>query len=192
MSRADIARHTGLARSTVSSLVNELLKDGLVVEREDSGNGGGSPAGGRPPVLLTLDPGAGAVIAVHFDHPVVRVAVADLDHTILAEAERELDVDRDAGHGLDAAAQLAEAVLEEAGVARHSVLGAGVGLAGPIHAKTGMVGSTTILPGWVGLGVPTSSSAGSISPSTWRTTRTSAPSPSRSSGRAATPPRSPT
>ena len=34
VSRADISRQTGLARSTVSSLVGELQRDGLVVERE--------------------------------------------------------------------------------------------------------------------------------------------------------------
>src|SRR3954451_23461937 len=75
VSRAEIARRTGLARSTVSSLVGELQRESLVIERED----GGAPSqGGRPPVLLTLDPSAGAVLGLHFDHPRLRVAVADL------------------------------------------------------------------------------------------------------------------
>ena len=46
VSRADIARRTGLARSTVSTLVNELLGAGLLVERgapED-----GNTTQGRP------------------------------------------------------------------------------------------------------------------------------------------------
>ena len=47
-SRADLARSTGLSRTTVSSLVGELLATGLVVEREDLP--GPSPtARGRPP-----------------------------------------------------------------------------------------------------------------------------------------------
>ena len=45
VSRAEIARRTGLARSTVSSLVSELQRDGLVVESED---GAASSHGGRP------------------------------------------------------------------------------------------------------------------------------------------------
>ena len=148
VSRADIARHTGLARSTVSGLVGELQRDGLVVEREDAT----APSqGGRPPVLLTLDPRAGAVLGLHFDHPHLRVAVADLDHTIRAEAVRNFDVDHDATTVLDAAAALADELLEEAGVERARLLGAGVGLAGPIDFRTGLVGSSTILPGWVGL-----------------------------------------
>ncbi len=47
-SRADLARGSGLSRTTVSSLVSELLEAGLVVETEDRGTPykGGS---GRPP-----------------------------------------------------------------------------------------------------------------------------------------------
>ena len=35
-SRADLTRATGLSRTTVSSLVSELLETGLVTEREDT------------------------------------------------------------------------------------------------------------------------------------------------------------
>ncbi len=149
VSRADIARRTGLARSTVSTLVNELLGAGLLVERgapEDA-----SATQGRPPVLLSFDPGAGAVLGLHFDHPVLRVAVADLGYTILAETELAMDVDHDAQDSLDAAAALVDTVLKESGVERDRLLGAGVGLAGPIHGATGTVGSSAIMPGWVGM-----------------------------------------
>ena len=149
VSRADIARRTGLARSTVSTLVNELLRAGLLVERgapED-----GATTQGRPPVLLSFDPRAGAVLGVHFDHPVIRVAVADLGYTILAEATIAVDVDHDAQDSLDAAASLVEQVLARSGVERERLLGAGAALAGPIDQATGTVGSSAILPGWVGM-----------------------------------------
>src|SRR3954471_24243733 len=149
VSRADIARHTGLSRSTVSSLIAELARDGVVVERAT----GSSAQGGRPPVLLTLDPGEGAVVGLHFDHGALRVAVADLAHTILAEAARDLDVDHDAEEGLEAAGLLVDAVLADAGVPRSRVLGAGVGIAGPVDVARGTVGGSTILPGWAGIEV---------------------------------------
>src|SRR3954452_14819954 len=47
ISRADIARRTGLSRSTVSSLVADLQADGLVVERPEPGSAYGAQ-GGRP------------------------------------------------------------------------------------------------------------------------------------------------
>jgi predicted NBD/HSP70 family sugar kinase len=149
ISRADIARRTGLARSTVSTLVGELIGGGLLVEVGAPDEMGAQ--GGRPPTLLAYDPSAGAVLAMHFDHPMLRVAVADLGYTILAEASQGLDVDHDALDSLDAAAALADVVLAQAGVDRSRLLGAGVGLAGPIDQRRGIVGSSTILPGWVGL-----------------------------------------
>ncbi len=42
-------------------------------------------------------------------------------------------------------------MLSEAGVQRDRVLGAGMGLPGPINTATGTVGSSSILPGWVGV-----------------------------------------
>jgi predicted NBD/HSP70 family sugar kinase len=149
VSRADIARRTGLARSTVSTLVNELLGAGLLVERgaPDDGN----TTQGRPPVLLSFDPSAGAVLGLHFDHPVIRVAVADLGYTILAEATVPVDVDHDAQDSLDAAAALVDQVLATSGIERDRLLGAGAALAGPIDQATGTVGSSAILPGWVGM-----------------------------------------
>jgi predicted NBD/HSP70 family sugar kinase len=81
------------------------------------------------------------------------VAVAELDHRILAEEARELDVDHDAASTLDVAAELAEHVVAHAGVKAERLLGAGVAVPGPIDHETGVVGSTTIMPGWVGLDV---------------------------------------
>src|SRR5688572_33188320 len=69
VSRAEIARRTGLSRTTVSSLVSELQSDGLVVEREELGaahgdeRSGDEPSrrgrSGRPPILLSFDASAG-------------------------------------------------------------------------------------------------------------------------------------
>lgn len=150
ISRAEIARRTGLSRSTVSSLVSELQADGLVVERAESGAAHGDQ-GGRPPILLSFDASAGVAVGIDFDHHHVRVAVSDLSSRILAERELSLDTDHLAHEGLDAAAELVEQVLAEAGVEASRVIGAGMCLPGPIHRPTGVVGSTAILPGWVGV-----------------------------------------
>jgi IclR helix-turn-helix domain len=53
-SQADIVGETGLSRTTVTSLVAELLEEGIVVERADSARPAPSPSGGRPATLLSL------------------------------------------------------------------------------------------------------------------------------------------
>jgi predicted NBD/HSP70 family sugar kinase len=150
ISRADIARRTGLSRSTVSSLVTELQADGLVIERSEAASAYGEQ-GGRPPTLLSFDASAGVALGIDFDHHDLRVAISDLSSTILAEREQALDTDHLAHEGLDAATELVAQVIAEAGVDRGRIVGAGMCLPGPVHRPSGVVGSTAILPGWVGV-----------------------------------------
>jgi glucokinase-like ROK family protein len=150
-SRAEIARATGLSRSTVSSIVSDLIEAGLLTEQAEATGVAHGEAGGRPPVLLSLNPSAGLAVGVDFGHSHLRVAVSDLSHEVLAESWRELDVDHSAEEGLDAAAELVDEVLKEANVGRKGVIGVGMGLPGPINRSTGAVGSSSILPGWVGV-----------------------------------------
>jgi glucokinase-like ROK family protein len=150
-SRAEIARATGLSRSTVSSIVSDLIESGLLSEQGEATGVAHGEGGGRPPVLLSLNSAAGLAIGADFGHTHLRVAVSDLSHEVLAETRRELDVDHSAEEGLDAAEELVDEVLEEAGAERARVLGVGMGLPGPINRATGAVGSSSILPGWVGV-----------------------------------------
>jgi predicted NBD/HSP70 family sugar kinase len=150
-SRAEIARATGLSRSTVSSIVSDLIESGLLSEHAEETGVAHGEAGGRPPVLLSLNPSAGLAVGIDFGHTHLRVAVSDLSHEVLAESRRELDVDHSAQEGLDAAAELVDQVLSEAKADRQGVLGVGMGVPGPINRETGAVGSSSILPGWVGV-----------------------------------------
>jgi predicted NBD/HSP70 family sugar kinase len=150
-SRAELARRTGLSRSTVSTLVADLQRRGLVVARAGQFAGEGQP--GRPAALLELDPSAAAAIGVDFDHDKVRVAVSDLSRSVLAEASAPHDVDHDAQGALDLAAELVERVLNEADLQRDRLLGAGIALAGPIDHDNGALHPSDVLPGWAGVDV---------------------------------------
>jgi predicted NBD/HSP70 family sugar kinase len=146
-SRAEIARRTGLSRSTVSSIVADLQSDGLVVDRE----AGGTEAigSGRPPALIALDSSAGLAVGLDFGKRHLAVALADLSHEILAERWVVMGDDYAADEGMVRAAELVERVLDDGGADRDRVLGVGMGIPGPVH-ETGVVGSSAILPGWVG------------------------------------------
>ena len=151
-SRAEIARVTGLSRSTVSSLVADLQGNGLVVEYSDP-DAPASMATGRPPTLLSLDRSAGAVVGIDFGHDRIHAAVSDLSRTVLAEAIRPEDVDHDAEGSLDTAAELVNELLAETGLGHGDVIGVGMALSGPIDHDRGAVRPTAILPGWEGLAV---------------------------------------
>ena len=141
-SRADVARHTGLSRTTISGLVAEMRDEGLVVDRP--GPDGDAPASGagRPPTPIGLSSRAGAALGIDFGKRHLAVVVADLSHTLLAEDQREMEEGYDSAAGIDAAIELVEEVLDRAGIPIRQLLGVGVGLPGPVHGPSGQVGSS--------------------------------------------------
>lgn len=73
ISRADIARKTGLTRTTVSTVVGELIEQGLVEE-----TGAGQSSGGRLPVLLRVVHEAHGVLALSFEDTQIVGALVDM------------------------------------------------------------------------------------------------------------------
>ncbi len=150
-SRADLARTTALAPSTVSTIVADLMDEGLVVEQGEPAVSAGGTKGGRPATLLMLHRTAGIVVGIDFGKRHLRVAVADLSHTLLAEKVEPVDADRPASEGIETAVGLVHDALAEAAVETGQVVGVGMGLPGPVHFPGGQLGDSTILPGWVGV-----------------------------------------
>ncbi len=73
ISRADIARRTGLTRPTVSSLVADLIDGALVIE-----TGQGLSAGGKRPTLVAVDDAAHCVLALDLSGDEYRGALVSL------------------------------------------------------------------------------------------------------------------
>lgn len=147
LTRAEVGSHTGLSRSTVSSLLNELLERQLVHEAPDAARA----AGGRPPAVLRLEPGAAAAVGIDVGKTHVRVVVVDLALGVLAEDLQRLDVPEHPQETLDLVVTTVARLLAASGTSPEDLLGAGLGLPGPVDRATGRLGSATILPGWVGL-----------------------------------------
>ncbi|MHC8563961.1 ROK family transcriptional regulator [Streptomyces albidoflavus] len=143
LTQAEIARTTGLSAATVSNIVRELKESGTVEVTPTS-------ASGRRARSVSLSGDAGIVIGVDFGHTHLRVAVGNLAHQILAEEAEPLDVDASAEQGFDRAELLVGRLLDATGVDRAKVAGVGLGVPGPIDVASGMLGSTSILPGWSG------------------------------------------
>ncbi|KQW53542.1 ROK family transcriptional regulator [Nocardioides sp. Root1257] len=146
MSRADLARGTGLSRTTISSLVSDLIAGGEVVETTDRGrpHKGGS---GRPPLLVALSTPHGVVAGVDIGHGHVRVAVADRGGAVLAEETDLLDVDEHGIDALDRAARMVRDGLAAAGVGRTDLHGVGMCVPAPLDRRSARI-RTGIMPGW--------------------------------------------
>src|SRR5690606_30340630 len=147
--RAQLAKSTGLARSTVAARVDELMRLGLVTPVE-----GAASTGGRPPSQFALNPAARVVLAVDLGASHATVAVLDLAATIIAERTDALDIalgpERVLTHVIEAAA----ALLDSAGRVNADIGAVGIGRPGPVEPSTGRPVNPPIMPGWNNFDVP--------------------------------------
>jgi predicted NBD/HSP70 family sugar kinase len=152
-SRGDLARHTQLSRATVSTLVEELARAGLVEERAGSGAASSGAEGGvgRPPVLLSLVSGAAFAVGLDFGHEHIRVALCDLSGEPVVDDYSPAEVDHAPIESLDLAQRLVHEALSSASIAPDRLLGVGMGLAAPINKASGNLEADGILPGWRGI-----------------------------------------
>jgi predicted NBD/HSP70 family sugar kinase len=149
VTRADLARHTGLARSTVAQRVDALLTSGLVLEA------GGTPStGGRPATMLAFNHEAGVVLVADLGATHARVAVTDLAGAPLAERAGDLDIARGPDDVLTWVSARFHELLEQSGHAATDVRGIGIGVPGPVEFDTGRPVNPPIMPGWDGFDIP--------------------------------------
>ncbi|MFB9832749.1 ROK family protein [Actinoallomurus acaciae] len=141
-SRADLSRLLGLAPSTVSAHVQELLDAGLLEE-----SGEGRSRGGRRPRLLSVRAGDGVILAADLGGHHARIAA--MDRAGRPEAIQDLEIDITAGPE-PVLARIADALAELS--TGRPVLGMGIGLPGPVDSDGAVVGSSR-MHGWNGFSV---------------------------------------
>jgi N-acetylglucosamine repressor len=131
ISRAEVARMTGLTRTSVSELVNDLLREGLVEEM-----GRGPSTGGKAPILLRVRADGRHLIGLDLGEAAFNGAIVDLHGKILRSLSLPLE-----GRNGDAAVALVYALIEGlmAGNGESPLLGIGVGAPGLIDSRSGTV-----------------------------------------------------
>lgn len=139
-SQAHLARETGLATGTVSTIVRDLAEAGIVSTVAGAGRRG---------TTVELAREAGLVAGVDFGHSHVAVAVGEMSGRVLAEARRPLSSTHEAADGLELARSLLDQLLNQVGGGHRELRNIGLGLPAPLGDD--IVMTSAILPGWVGL-----------------------------------------
>ena len=145
ITRVAVAHQTGLSRTTVSSIVDELLADNLLVEGQTVE---AAPTGGRRATLLHFNADAGYVIGVDLGRSHLTLLLTNLAGQIIARRSGGFD----AALGPETCLQQVIASLmdftAEQHIGWHQIIGVGLGIPGPLDAASRMLVRPPRMPGW--------------------------------------------
>lgn len=143
ISRAELARRSKLSRSTVSSIVADLLAAKLVRE-----TGSGDSRGGRRPIMIALNEHPHYAVGMEIGNGMLTLLVVDLVATVLLRKQRAFAVTSGPHACVAQVATLLSHMLSEAGISRGNLLGVGVGVPGIVASATGRLAAPAMPPGW--------------------------------------------
>lgn len=130
ISRADIARATGLTRTTVTEIVAALLEEELVTEI-----GVGESQGGKSPILLKLAEDSRYLLSLDLSHSEFRGAVINLRGKILATVSLPVS-DRCGEEALNLVYKILDQLVNTGYL---PLVGIGVGTPGLVNGAEGVV-----------------------------------------------------
>lgn len=142
ISRADMARISGLSSSTVSAIVNDLMAMDLLASSHTAPS-----KSGRPPTVLRFNHERNHVVGIEMGASHVTIALCDLRGRGLWQRAAEFDVSSDPPGTLRLMGELFDEAQKRP-ESRGSLLGVGVAVPCPVDAKTPDRLSPRLLPAW--------------------------------------------
>jgi len=134
VSRAQIAAVTGLNKSTVSSLADDLIDRGLIHEI-----GTNSGVTGRPATLLEINPQAGCVVGVELGVDFVAVALTNFSGKIIWREKMNADPAQVQEKMIAQTLTLIAQAIEVARKKELNLLGLGLATPGTVNLKEGVL-----------------------------------------------------
>jgi len=134
ISRADLAERSGLTRSTVGLLTEELIDEGWIVEADACATG----ARGRRPTPLSLDGTRIVLLGAELGPDAIRVVATSIRGEVLATGQATL-LSRDPDGACRQLASMAKALATKVSRRGTRLLGMGVALHGPVDKRSGVL-----------------------------------------------------
>lgn len=133
LSCADLSDRIGKSLPFTSKILDELIKEGYVIE-----SGYAPSSGGRRPVMYSIKPDTIYILSVAMDQLVTRISLMDIQNKHVRGVEKfELALQNNPG-ALSILAEKIEQVITRSAVDRNKIIGAGIGMPGFIDFKKGI------------------------------------------------------
>jgi predicted NBD/HSP70 family sugar kinase len=143
VSQADLARRSGLSRSTVSGIINPLIENSLIVTTGKNKKQGM----GRRASLLTFSPETLMTVGVVIEPDQCKIALIDFSGTVIGSTDLTCSLPCQPEQVAICIKADLEKLLQECDVQRDAIVGIGVALPGMIDVETGTV-KVAINLGW--------------------------------------------
>ena len=133
ISRIQIAKNLELDKSTISSIVSELIEIGIISETNE---GAAGPQGGRKPVLLRLNAAWGSILGMELRPEGYAGVAVDLEGRVIGSWTGEMQIK---GTNLRESFLAAAERIRGEMTSCPSLLGIGIGLSGVVNPQKGII-----------------------------------------------------
>lgn len=134
ISRAEIANLSGLTRTTVTNIINELIEANFIEEV-----GSKSTKSGRKKTLLKIRKDAFKIIGINISRSNIKVGLYDTEANLLYSNSIEFLSDVPKKNPIKNLTDVIDNVLESAKVNPENINGIGIGIPAPIEFSTGEI-----------------------------------------------------
>ena len=148
ISRADLARNTGMSPSTVSAIVAELQEAGLVRFVR-----AGASTGGRRPQLVAFCDDAYVLIGIEVGAKHVTVVAMDMHGRALADETVQCFTRDTPTETLETMMRVTDEVLARPNIRTRTLVGVGAAMPSPVLPGGGGRLSPMVMPAWQGVDV---------------------------------------
>ncbi len=145
--RSALTRYTGLSRTTIGTIVDELVQEGII--REEAQRAGDD----RRTMFLSFNAAAGYVLGCALGRHHLTMLLTDLSATITYRADIPFATTEGPTEGLPQLQQTLRAFVAQHRIAWDRIVGIGLGVVGPLDPSLQMLAIPTILSGWAGVNI---------------------------------------
>ncbi len=145
--RAELAPYTGLSRTAIGNIVDELVQEGIIQQKEHHS---GSD---RRTILLSFNATAGYVLGATLGHQHLTVLLANLTGESVQHLEIPFSTSKGPEEGLPLLGKFLRVFVAEQQVAWEMIVGVGLGLLSPLDLLPQRTPMPAVFSRWAGVNI---------------------------------------
>ncbi len=134
ISRADLARKTGLTRAAVTMIVDSFIQDKIVLE-----TGVSRTRSGRSPIILELNPNRYYALSLDLSRTGYHLGLVDLMGKVVLAQSIHINAVENPLEAVDLFTETLKKIISASEIKKDKLLGLGVSSPGPVDIQNGII-----------------------------------------------------